>query len=98
VLIDDDGNILLCDFGLSSFLGDGFTTATTAKFNLRWTAPEIIFPEGKDIRPSKLTDVYSFASVILQVRACVLFGLFRKMQILVLIGTDGSSSIPQHEA
>ncbi|KAF9457791.1 kinase-like domain-containing protein [Collybia nuda] len=71
VLVEDNGNVLLCDFGLSNIQRDGdaqFHTASTLKFNAPWAAPEVIFSyEYPDVTgATKASDVYSFGSVMLQ--------------------------------
>jgi serine/threonine protein kinase len=68
VLVGGDGHPLLCNFGLSSVWDDPDSaicqTSSTVKFNLRWTASEIILSNS---RPTKYTDVYSLGSAMLQV-------------------------------
>ncbi|KAF9456081.1 kinase-like domain-containing protein [Collybia nuda] len=70
ILVADDGKMLLCDFGLSSIKEDYskefYHTTSTPKYNLPWTAPEIVLSEFPP-RPNQKTDVYSFGSVMLQV-------------------------------
>lgn len=45
MLIDDNGNAQLCDFGLAKTLGNtpsGLTVTKTAGWSLRYAAPELI--------------------------------------------------------
>ncbi|KAG8955642.1 cytoskeletal protein binding protein [Tulasnella sp. 424] len=73
VLIDDAGNAVIIDFGLSAIVEDdpAWTTslATTSSLqdagNARWMAPELLMEEGCTRSPS--TDVYSFGCVALQI-------------------------------
>ncbi|KAF9457795.1 kinase-like domain-containing protein [Collybia nuda] len=70
ILVANDGSMLLCDFGLSSInedYSDGiYDTSSMPKYNLPWTAPEIVLPDFPP-RPSQNTDIYSFGSVTYQV-------------------------------
>ncbi|KAF9456384.1 kinase-like domain-containing protein, partial [Collybia nuda] len=70
VLVEKDGHMLLGDFGLSSIKEDYsnglYDTSSTPKYNLPWTAPEIVLSEAFP-RPNQTTDIYSFGSVTLQV-------------------------------
>lgn len=70
--MERNGNVLLCDFGLSKIQRDGilqYQTTSSVKFNAPWAAPEIIFPSETPDNDSvvKSSDVYSFGSVMLQV-------------------------------
>ncbi|KAF9462232.1 kinase-like domain-containing protein [Collybia nuda] len=69
ILVGDRVRVYICDFGLSSISGGdpdntACQTTSTITFNLRWTAPEIMI---SNVRPTESTDVYSLASVMLQV-------------------------------
>jgi len=64
VLINHEGRAMLTDFGLSVILG-GFTNLSCAYPDAKvgapaWVAPELVNLDGF-LRPSKQSDVYSFA-------------------------------------
>lgn len=68
VLIDDGGNALLCDFGLSRIRAD--VTSRTATPNARgtagsrnWMAPELLLGGT----PKKPSDIYAFAMTTYEV-------------------------------
>lgn len=72
MLINDEGEAQLADFGLSS-LGDGIAGTSSSLLNSagnpRWLAPELMFPDlfngsGKTTRE---TDVYAFGMTALEV-------------------------------
>ncbi|KAG8974664.1 hypothetical protein FRC05_006998 [Tulasnella sp. 425] len=74
VLIDDAGNAVIIDFGLSAIVEDDPTLATSLAAtssslqdagNARWMAPELLMEEG--CTRSSSTDVYSFGCVALQI-------------------------------
>jgi serine/threonine protein kinase len=73
VLIDDTGNAVLCDFGLSRVRNDittrtaraGFTGVTGSR---NWMAPERLI--GGSLR--KPADIYSFAMLMFEVRIVLL--------------------------
>jgi serine/threonine protein kinase len=78
VLVEGNGNILLCDFGLSKIRRDDSYvqrhTSSTVKFNAPWAAPELIFSYrnlGRDPGPEKSSDIYSLGSVMLQVNLII---------------------------
>lgn len=66
VLIDDFGMPIISDYGLSAVqeVLKASTIAPTGQ--LRYLAPEMILSESI-IRPSKFTDVYAFACVVMEV-------------------------------
>ncbi|KAG8892256.1 hypothetical protein FRB99_002845 [Tulasnella sp. 403] len=67
VLIDDNGEAMLCDFGLAKFLGDvssGFTTSTDQKGTPRWMAPEQFQQDGTPVYTIE-ADIYAFGCFIL---------------------------------
>jgi serine/threonine protein kinase len=73
ILIDDNGKALLVDFGLSTikaeFEGTSYCSSTVGGA-IRWRALELLPLTPEDFTP-KLTaacDVYSYGSVMLQVR------------------------------
>ncbi|KAF9457790.1 kinase-like domain-containing protein [Collybia nuda] len=71
ILMKDDKNILLCDFGLSRIWMDNVPTLHTTsigKCNYPWAAPEVIFNDNPNEPPfTKSSDVYSFGCVMVQV-------------------------------
>lgn len=74
ILIDDEGKARLCDFGLSSIAADFQSTShltSTIGGNVRWAAPELYHIYEDDSTPSvtKYSDIYSFGSVMLEVRS-----------------------------
>ncbi|KAG1719351.1 kinase-like domain-containing protein [Suillus lakei] len=68
VLIDSSGNPWLTDFGLATVEGEAELqlNSTTAErsFNSRWRAPEVIGIEYDPVRPTFMSDIYSFGSVM----------------------------------
>ncbi|KAF9817368.1 hypothetical protein IEO21_03509 [Rhodonia placenta] len=77
ILIDSDGHARLSDFGLTSVIYDGdtvntVTTTSIAHGSTRWMAPELLNPESigeSRSRPSRRSDIYSFAMVMYEVLA-----------------------------
>lgn len=73
ILIDDEGNASLTDFGLARTLQvTGLTTPALVSGTLRYQAPELI-PQmvgEEDINPrlTKETDVWSFSMTVIEVR------------------------------
>jgi serine/threonine protein kinase len=67
VLINDMGHACLADFGLSRILeelsGSASTTSNLAG-SIRWMAPELIIDSH---RPTALSDMYAFGSLMLEV-------------------------------
>ena len=72
VLIDDDGNARLTDFGMalvSEATSYGYASAHGSGA-IRWTAPELIDPEEfemEDSRPTPASDIFSFACMAVEV-------------------------------
>ncbi|KAG8900416.1 hypothetical protein FRB99_006054 [Tulasnella sp. 403] len=67
VLIDDTGEAMLSDFGLSKFLGDGpsgLSTSRTGEGAMRWRAPELLDEEPE---LTTLSDMYSFGWLVLEI-------------------------------
>lgn len=70
VLIDDGGNALICDFGLSIALDGlktGFTSSTMGG-SVRFLAPELLVSST----PTVATDIYAFGCVCVEVRVLLL--------------------------
>ncbi|KIP07947.1 hypothetical protein PHLGIDRAFT_40784, partial [Phlebiopsis gigantea 11061_1 CR5-6] len=71
ILVDDDGNARLTDFGLAVFVhGHSKNYASMRTGSLQWEAPEMINASGEAMttRPTFATDVYSFSHVCIEVR------------------------------
>ena len=67
-IIDQAPQALIADFGVSIVTTnpDSIRTATRQPFNTaRWTAPEVLGDEN----PTKESDIYSFAMVMIEVRS-----------------------------
>ncbi|KAG8894521.1 hypothetical protein FRB99_001202, partial [Tulasnella sp. 403] len=65
VLIDNDGEAMICDFGLSKLLQDipsGFTTSNGQKGTTRWMAPEQF---GEKAVYTTQSDIYAFGCLII---------------------------------
>ncbi|KAG2361637.1 kinase-like domain-containing protein [Suillus spraguei] len=74
VLINEKGNALLADFGLSRLLADHETSffESHGPGAIRWAAPEIIplnpeMPDEEVSKPNEASDIYSFGCVMMQV-------------------------------
>jgi serine/threonine protein kinase len=74
VLIDENENALLADFGLSRLVGDHETSffGSLGPGAIRWAAPEIIplnpeTPDKEVSEPNKASDIYSFGCIMMQV-------------------------------
>ncbi|KAG1766886.1 kinase-like domain-containing protein [Suillus placidus] len=71
ILIDENENAVLADFGLSRLLADHETSffASHNSGATRWAAPEIIPLEPNELvsKPNKASDIYSFGCVMMQV-------------------------------
>lgn len=68
ILVTDDGEACLCDFGLSFILELAGPSSMTSAFcgSVRWMAPELVYSDPLVFR-SASTDVYSFGAVAYQV-------------------------------
>ncbi|KAG8979221.1 hypothetical protein FRB90_008173, partial [Tulasnella sp. 427] len=67
VLVNDEEDVKLCDFGVSKLLQDapsGFTTTASIKGTLRYSAKELL---QEDAESTTMSDVYAFGLLILQV-------------------------------
>ena len=72
ILFDSTGIPRISDFGTSSITFDPVSkNASTPSqgYSLRWAAPEILeAPNDESRRPTKMSDVYAFAMVCIEVR------------------------------
>ncbi|KAK7690905.1 hypothetical protein QCA50_006007 [Cerrena zonata] len=69
VLLDENYNIKLSDFGLSLVADDIVTQATTIERTPNWIAPELLNPEkfgGNSSKPTLSGDVYAFGCVTIE--------------------------------
>lgn len=70
ILVDENENIRLADFGLARVLAHQMNTMTTGDHtNSQWAAPELLDPEHYDqtsARPTEASDIYAFASVCIE--------------------------------
>ncbi|KAJ7062117.1 kinase-like domain-containing protein [Mycena amicta] len=62
ILVDDDGHILIADFGVSSYI-NATVESSSRRGNARWMAPELLSPEPGQFRRTPQSDVYAFACV-----------------------------------
>ncbi|KAG1736399.1 kinase-like domain-containing protein [Suillus paluster] len=70
VLIDENGDAVLADFGLSLLLAEHETSFfdSHSPGAVRWAAPEIIpLDSSEGIKPNKASDIYSFGCIMMQV-------------------------------
>ncbi|KAJ6486675.1 kinase-like domain-containing protein, partial [Mycena sanguinolenta] len=74
ILVSDDGNACLSDFGLATTIAEadstvGFTSSSNRAGSVRWFAPELIDPVKfgcKKFIRTKASDVYAYACVCLE--------------------------------
>lgn len=70
ILVDQDENIRLADFGLARLAVTlGQTMTSGGPTNAQWAAPETLWPEAfetKSGKPAKESDVYSFACICIE--------------------------------
>ena len=68
VLVDQNGQPLICDFGISRIFYSSITiTATTTgaiRGSMRWMAPELIETTGNEL-PTKASDIWAFGMLVL---------------------------------
>lgn len=70
ILFDDAGIPRIADFGFSSIIFDNSSISKTIHIDpIQWTAPEILqVPDGESGRRTKMSDVYAFGMVVVEVR------------------------------
>ncbi|CAL1716289.1 unnamed protein product [Somion occarium] len=69
VLLDEDYNVKLSDFGLAIIANDTGTQATTVDRTPNWLAPELLLPDkfgSSSSRPTLAGDVYAFGCVAIE--------------------------------
>ena len=66
VLLDDDLNARVSDFGLAIVAEDYVTQTSTGGRAPNWLAPELI-DQFQSSQPSKASDIYSFGCVCIEV-------------------------------
>ncbi|KAG8920481.1 hypothetical protein FRC01_000732 [Tulasnella sp. 417] len=67
VLVSDNGDAKLCDFGISKLVQEntsGFTTTASVKGTLRYSSPDMLDLDGES---TPTTDVWAFGMLILHV-------------------------------
>ncbi|KAG8938824.1 hypothetical protein FRC04_007422 [Tulasnella sp. 424] len=67
VIVSDEGNAKICDFGISKLMQknpSGFTTTASVKGTLRYSSPEMLDLDGESTTAS---DVWAFGMLILHV-------------------------------
>jgi serine/threonine protein kinase len=105
VLVHGDGRACLADFGLSTmvleFFGPSYLTSSI-KGNIRWAAAELFdVPEDEDDEASASLsiecDIYSFGSIVLQVRSNLIFHGKVPFILRPLIGADLQGTLLQCE-
>ena len=74
ILIGEDGNALLADFGLLTLISDPTNPTASSSYvsagTMRWMSPELLDPDQfgpKDGRPTKESDRYALGMVIYEV-------------------------------
>ncbi|KZV81821.1 kinase-like protein [Exidia glandulosa HHB12029] len=65
ILVSDEGDARICDFGLASMLYEIPSTATSMRGTLRWMAPELF--KDDDARHTTYSDVWAFGCVVIEV-------------------------------
>jgi len=98
ILINDNLEASLSDFGLSRILEvSGFTT-TTASGTIRWLAYELLVAEERPIpRVTKATDVWAFAMTVIEIlTARIPFLHLKSDASVVLFVTSGGRPLRHH--
>ncbi|KAL0576999.1 hypothetical protein V5O48_004981 [Marasmius crinis-equi] len=67
ILIDENCNPRLADFGLTVFAEATMQSTTDHGGTLRWMAPELLYSHGEPQRRSHASDIYAFACVCVEV-------------------------------
>lgn len=61
ILVDDKGEVVIADFGLSCILETAGFTTRNFYGSIRYTAPELLLDSGQPIRKTQEADVWAFA-------------------------------------
>ncbi|KAF8588987.1 kinase-like protein, partial [Ramaria rubella] len=64
IMVDDDGNVKLIDFGVSRITGESGNTTSGPGLSWAWAAPELLLPPDDEVEPvekSSASDVYALA-------------------------------------
>jgi serine/threonine protein kinase len=61
VLIDDNGDLVLCDFGIARILKD-LSGEMDNRGTVRWQSPEVLIKERK----TKASDMWAWACLVLE--------------------------------
>ena len=71
ILFDSAGVPQIADFGVASITFRPTINASTPSnsYTLRWAAPEILEARNEDRRATKMSDVYAFAMVVIEVKS-----------------------------
>ena len=88
IMIDEEGNARLTDFGISRMLDARGTTTKTIGGTVRWMARELVLPDDDDdtaaVPVTYESDVWSFGMTVLE----VLFSLTVPFEFSCLISVD----------
>jgi serine/threonine protein kinase len=72
ILFDSAGTPRIADFGISSITFNPISNNASTPYHgysIRWAAPEILeAPNDESRRPTKMSDVYAFGMVVVEVR------------------------------
>ncbi|KAI5117272.1 hypothetical protein M0805_001002 [Coniferiporia weirii] len=99
ILIDDDGEPLLCDFGLAVVVEDlthlPISTTLQNCGNPRWMAPELFTSEDNIVGPE--SDVWALGMVLLEITALVTpyYELQNSAQVIIHIHNGGRPVRPR---
>ena len=67
IYVNDDLSVVIAEFGLSVFANDNFKDDESRRGgNAEWLSPELLEPHTHT-RPTKASDVYSFAMLCIEV-------------------------------
>ncbi|KAF4569714.1 hypothetical protein EYR40_008693 [Pleurotus pulmonarius] len=69
ILVDDEGNARIADFGLAVLTDMSTQTSSTYPGSVRWMAPELLYPASQGyekFQRTRSSDVYSFACVCVE--------------------------------
>ncbi|KAH8106627.1 kinase-like domain-containing protein [Phellopilus nigrolimitatus] len=103
ILIDDDGDPLLSDFGLSRIeaVFSATTGSTHGGGSLRWQAPELLYPSkyGGNGRQTTQSDIYAFGMTCVEVFTdAVPFQGIHDAAVITTVLNDGRPDQPPFDA